>query len=397
MIPIHFSRIFKPPKSIFLVSAINDRKYLSIQPNNSRMIHVTASTNIPTLNKDSVCTKKWFYTTAKKIEQEFTWIIEDFNFHMANIYDDELKSPVLSEVNDSYKWFLKLNIPLQYYSLKHESLHLNFEMVPCAFNISPISGSISASLMDSKNQKFNTCAHNFYEKSLKKCDKVSLRLIKCGDLKNELLPEGQLRIHINIAFIGDTITASNHFPADESNLTHDFEKLFNDEDSSDVIIEIDGKKYPAHKSVLAARSSVFHDMFKNDTMKSQRNRIEIKDTDEKNFQEVLRYIYTGKVENLNDIVFELIPVAEKYNLAPLKTACLHALSALLSEKTAVKILIMAELNGAQSLKTQAIEYILENWTNVTKSEDWNDLDCYPDLMKCLTSNENDYYDKYDRC
>ncbi|XP_065203291.1 speckle-type POZ protein-like isoform X3 [Planococcus citri] len=390
MIPMHlFSRsILKLPKPSFLVSSIKEIRYLSIQPN-SRMSHVNAPTNkIPALKKDSICTKNWFCTIAKKIEHEFTWIIEDFNLQIANMRTEELKCLTLSDHNDSFEWVLEPTIRRIHkdndLKLWCEWLDFNLKMSCSSARFSPISGSVSVSLMNLKNEKSYSYTQDFHLSAEHEFTSgVGLKLMKCSDLKSYLLPEGELKIHFKIAFIRDTITASNHFPLDESNLTHDFEKLFNDEDSSDIIIDVNGKKFPAHKSILAVNSPVFQAMFKNDLMKNQQSRIEINDIDEKIFQEVLRCIYTRKVENLNDIVFELIPVAVKYDIEPLKRACSKKFSELLSEKTAVKMLIFAHLNSVSNLKKKANDYIRRNIKKVKKSKDWNDLNAYPDLKKTI--------------
>ncbi|XP_065203295.1 speckle-type POZ protein-like [Planococcus citri] len=333
MIPKHLCSIFnKPSKPNFLLfaNAINKMRYSSNQLN-STMSHLNASTNIPAFKKDSICTETWFYTSGKKFEQEFTWIIKDYNLQIASIRRNQFKSPVFSVANDSCKWFLELKIKGVYESLMEspdpEWLFLNFITFPSTTtNVSSMSGCVRASLMDSKNKKSNTLVRNFNEET--ETEKFSLKFIKCCDLKNELSPEGELRIYFKISLLRDRITVSNHFTLDESSCAQDFEKLFNDDDFSDVIIDVGGKKYPAHKAILAARCPVFKAMFKNDSSKNEQNCvIEIKDIDENIFQEVLRYIYTGKVENLSDIALELMIVAQKYDLGPLKKACLNALSA----------------------------------------------------------------------
>ncbi|XP_065203303.1 protein roadkill-like [Planococcus citri] len=351
------------------------------------MSDLNASTNTPAFTKHPTCTKNWFHTSAKKFEHEFTWIIKDFKLQVPNMRNSRLKSSAFSAANDSREWVLEPWIGGQ-----PDSIFLKLKRIPIETNSSSISGSFIASLINSEHQKCNSFQFQFSTGDQNHLDNMWCeRFIKCSDLTNELLPEGELRIYFKIAYIIDTITLSNHFPlelVDGSNPVHDFEKLFNDDDSSDVIIDVNGKKYPAHKIILAARSPVFKAMFKHDMKESRQNCVEIKDTDEKIFQEILRYIYTGKVENLNDIALELVLVAEKYDLAPLKNACLSALGALLSVETVVKILVLADLNDAQCLKAQAIEYIRANLIKVIKSGGWNDLYSNQGLMKCLLDSDD---------
>ncbi|XP_065204351.1 speckle-type POZ protein-like [Planococcus citri] len=124
-------------------------------------------------------------------------------------------------------------------------------------------------------------------------------------------------------------------------------------------------------------------MFKHDMTENQQNCVKINDIDEKIFEEVLRYIYTGKVTNLQDIALELMPVADKYDLGQLKDMCFDSLKTSLSEKTAVKMLMLADLKNLPSLKKEAITFILANLQKVQKSDEWNEIISRPDLMSSI--------------
>ena len=80
---------------------------------------------------------------------------------------------------------------------------------------------------------------------------------------------------------------------------------------SDFIFAVDGKELRAHKNILASRSKVFAAMFEHDTEEKRRNRVDIPDLDGAVCQEMLRYIYTGVVESLEQNAAELLIVAEK--------------------------------------------------------------------------------------
>ncbi|XP_065203294.1 speckle-type POZ protein B-like [Planococcus citri] len=398
MIPKHLFRVFKRSKPNFLQSTINEIRYLSNR-SNSTVSHLNAST-IPASRKDCIRTEKWCYTKAEKYECEYTWIIQDYSANVARICRG-LRSSAFSAANDPSKWSIDVRIK-DFYNDQLEndenwlcmSLYLERERID---EFEPISGNVTVSLIDSSNQKANTDQENFLVEFLHGDDNniSTLKFIKCDNLiskKDVLLPEDELRIHCKLHFNRELVnfTSTNDVPiqTDESNnVTHDLEKLLNDKESSDLMINVNGKDYPAHRTILAARSPVFKAMFKDDTTETQQNRIEIKDIDENIFEEVLRYIYTGRVENLKDTALELLPVAEKFNLEHLKNMCVSALSMLLSENTAVKILILSDLSNAEGLKTRAIEYIKANLLEVMRSEDWNDLSSNKDLMKCLLNSD----------
>ncbi|XP_065204072.1 speckle-type POZ protein-like [Planococcus citri] len=157
------------------------------------------------------------------------------------------------------------------------------------------------------------------------------------------------------------------------------------EDFSDVTISVKGKNYPAHKLILAARSSVFKAMFRNDMQESQKNRIVINDIEEETFEEMLHYIYTGKVKNLEESAFELLSVADKYDLKELKNACEGILLSKLSADNVGKILVLADMHNAEELKANALRFIkakYSNCGNYENTEMWKILtESRPSLMK----------------
>ncbi|XP_065204073.1 speckle-type POZ protein-like [Planococcus citri] len=173
----------------------------------------------------------------------------------------------------------------------------------------------------------------------------------------------------------------------ECSLSRDFERIRIDEQPSDMTnISVKGKNYPVHKDILADRSSVFDAMFKSDTQESRENHIIITDIEQNIFEEMLRYIYTGKTENLNGLAYELLPVADKYDLRDLKTMCEQALSQILSAENAAAILILADMHSAKKLKSYTIQFIKQSYAS-NGYEDFKNTEFFkffsthrPDLM-----------------
>ena len=59
--------------------------------------------------------------------------------------------------------------------------------------------------------------------------------------------------------------------------------------SADITLICDGEKFPAHKTILGARSDVFSTMFEHkDTLESETNQVEINDTDAKTAKRFLK-------------------------------------------------------------------------------------------------------------
>lgn len=62
---------------------------------------------------------------------------------------------------------------------------------------------------------------------------------------------------------------------------------------SDVTLVIDGRKFPVHKVILAARSQYFEALLFGDLMESSQTEIELKEVKVEPFKKLLQFIYTG--------------------------------------------------------------------------------------------------------
>ena len=63
----------------------------------------------------------------------------------------------------------------------------------------------------------------------------------------------------------------------------------------DVYFDVGDREFKAHKSILALRSPVFAAMFEHPTKEKMTNRVVIEDIEPSVFQELLRFIYTGRL------------------------------------------------------------------------------------------------------
>lgn len=140
----------------------------------------------------------------------------------------------------------------------------------------------------------------------------------------------------------------------------DFENLLSDPDFSDVKISIENKTVMAHKCILAKRSPVFSAMFRSDMRELRNNDVEVKDIKYDIFMELLRFIYSGKVNQLQVIAMDLLVAADMYQLENLKILCEIELMKQLGVDNAVQILKLADKHRVERLKKQAIGYIVEN-------------------------------------
>jgi speckle-type POZ protein len=104
------------------------------------------------------------------------------------------------------------------------------------------------------------------------------------------------------------------------------------------------------------------------------NRVEVKDMDSEVMAEMLRFLYTGKAANLENMAADLLAAADKYALDRLKVMCEEALCNNLTVDNVSEVLILADRHSAEQLKAQAIEFINNRHaTDVMDTPGWKQM------------------------
>ena len=164
-------------------------------------------------------------------------------------------------------------------------------------------------------------------------------------------------------------------------LVDDYAKYFKNKDMSDVILNVDDVAYHAHKLILSARSPVFAAMFKHEMMENRNHVVDIPEIKSNVFEIVLQYIYTGKVDGVQQLADEILSVADQYQLDLLKTACEHVMIGQLSTRNASKFLVLADLHSAEKLRKKTMRFINDNAKNLISRTDWKTfVYSYPHLL-----------------
>jgi speckle-type POZ protein len=141
---------------------------------------------------------------------------------------------------------------------------------------------------------------------------------------------------------------------------------------SDVIFKVRGRDFPAHKSILSARSEVFAAMFQHPTKENLTNQIEIEDIEPDVFQELLRFIYTGRVQvdKLETMAVGLFIAADKYLLDQLKLRCQNHLLHHMSPENCVVLLTTGDLQNPTELLKEAAKFFRRLPSQVMATERW---------------------------
>lgn len=131
----------------------------------------------------------------------------------------------------------------------------------------------------------------------------------------------------------------------------------------DLTLVVEGKKMHVSKAVLALASPVFTTMFESDFLEKNKEEIELKGKKYKDMVEFLQSIYPSTRKSVTiDTVFQILPLADEYQVDSLKKDCeqclMLELSARLSHTSCMNVcrfLQQAALYGLDKLEEKCIE------------------------------------------
>ena len=140
-------------------------------------------------------------------------------------------------------------------------------------------------------------------------------------------------------------------PAPAPAAVHDFTPLLNNEEESDVCFEVQGRTLHAHRVLLRSSLStdVFAAMLRHDTADSRTGRVPIVGVSFEAFSLLMRFLYTGALEELaQSLLLQVFRAAQRWLVAPLAAKCAAQLVArLTTAETLWEVLeLLAESEGS---------------------------------------------------
>ena len=144
------------------------------------------------------------------------------------------------------------------------------------------------------------------------------------------------------------------------------------EQYTDVIIVTKEKEFKAHKVVVASQSPFFATRLEERWTEEGGNRVNMTDVSTEIMDAILTYMYTGEVNNVDRIAYDVLPKAEEYQLEGLKVTCEAALSKVLAAHTVIDVLLLADTHNAQTLRQSCLEFIAKNIVEVKKHSMWSE-------------------------
>lgn len=317
----------------------------------------------------------------------FTWTIESFSKRCANKESLESCTFTMGDEGEESRWMLKAGFGTTCRNHQNqECVMLYFRGVSDHERKLLVDFTINA--VDIEGNFFPLCQtkHRIMANSLGNCFNKDALL----ERQRKLLPNDSLTVNCVVTVYGCSRATLQGLPKDktvDSSFTHgilsrDLKNYFSSEfgqHHSDITLMADGQLLPAHKNMLAARSSVFRAMFSNPMLENKSGQVEIQDTKPDVLRQFLAYIYSANIPDLS-YAEELLIVADKYNVLSLKDICESHLAKGISVETFSRVLVLSSFHACQDLKRAALDFFLINSMQIMKSKDWRELQSHPDLL-----------------
>uniref|UniRef100_A0A0N5CB85 Protein roadkill n=1 Tax=Strongyloides papillosus TaxID=174720 RepID=A0A0N5CB85_STREA len=326
----------------------------------------------------SIAAENWCNTQVKVIKFNYMWTIDNFSFCREEMGEVLKSSSFSAGTNDKLEWCLRIN-PKGLDEESKDYLSLYLLLVQCSK--SEVRAKFKFSILNEKREETKAMESQRAYRFVKGKDWGFKKFIRRDFLleeSNGLLPDDKLTIFCEISVVCETVNINGFSTATKvkipsPKLTEDVGNMLESSQFSDCIIRVDDIDINAHKVILASRSPVFQAMFNHEVRESQSNIVEIKDFHIDVVREMLKYIYTDSSPNLEKMAGEVLAIAEKYNLDRLKIMAEQSLCNNLSAENVCEYFVIGEMYSADALKTNCLEFINMNATDVMNSENWNDF------------------------
>ncbi|XP_043287597.1 BTB and MATH domain-containing protein 43-like [Venturia canescens] len=301
------------------------------------------------------------YTSIKANDQyftDFTWNLCDWSLLYDTIYSQGLLS-------DSFplNGIDKCTCQLSFKPKNPEKL------LAIEFSDSSRFLAMKIQIFINEEQQFESCysrpvSRIIYPQELKlSLEKKGLDLLLKSNFGNRSDIIKNIIVKFSISKMPEYQSVLRQIPA--TGVIQSTKALYEKKTLSDVTFVFDDKELLAHKAVLAVRSEVFEAMFLSDMKEKDTSRVEIVDTKAKIFEEFLKYLYTGELNDLKNKSEEILLLADKYQVCELKDMCENFFLENISEENVMEYLIVADKYRCTSLKKKATN-ILQNSANVLK-------------------------------
>ncbi|KAH7674552.1 speckle-type POZ protein [Dioscorea alata] len=199
---------------------------------------------------------------------------------------------------------------------------------------------------------------------------------------SDFLKDDCLKINCTVGVVVSGIDSPRLHSIDipDSDIGMHFGALLETQEGSDVLFNVAGVKFHAHKLILAARSPVFKTSF-SDAFTGDKSEILVTDIEPEVFKAMLQFIYcdtlvddemlaaSSSMSSVSDsFAAKLLAAADSYCLERLRLMCESYLCKDLSVNSVARTLAFAERYHAMELKSVCLKFAAENLAAVMETD-----------------------------
>lgn len=172
-------------------------------------------------------------------------------------------------------------------------------------------------------------------------------------------------------------------PSSADDLVSDLRAMWqgSKETPSDLTLEVGETTLPVHSLILSMRSPVIAAMLATEMSEASTRVIKITDVDPDTMRFVCEFVYTGNIEDSNNLLANpeasatLLKAAAKYEVHSLVRWCSRKVAATLNLESVADWLILATQIGppAEALKQRCLQVAASNLSEVQATEGWGRL------------------------
>ncbi|KAI3959699.1 hypothetical protein MKW92_008712 [Papaver armeniacum] len=201
---------------------------------------------------------------------------------------------------------------------------------------------------------------------------------------SDFLKDDCLKINCTVGVVVSKVDPSRlpSIVIPESDIGTHFGMLLDNKDGSDIVFDVSGEKFHAHKLVLAARSPALRAEFFDD-LEENKQEIVVTELEPKVFKAMLHFIYRDTLvedEELlasssscefsvsDTLIAKILAAADKYGLTRLRLMCESYLCKDISIGSVARMLALADRYQAAELKAACLKFAAENLAAIMRSD-----------------------------
>ncbi|XP_078585911.1 kelch repeat and BTB domain-containing protein 2-like [Branchiostoma floridae x Branchiostoma japonicum] len=141
----------------------------------------------------------------------------------------------------------------------------------------------------------------------------------------------------------------------------------------DVVLEVEGRRFPCHRLVLSAASPYFRAMFTSDMVESRQKTVVLQCLEASIFGEILSYIYSGALHVSMDKVQPLYQAADLLQLDYVRDTCSSYMAMNVERSHYMDLYKFADVFSVNVVRKACLQMIRRNFVEAASSDEFYSL------------------------